>query len=248
MGLDTVALNKLMSEDRSYDKAIDLEVERLAAERPDDPVVFDSRLAWHFAGDSLKLFTTVDPVVAAKRILDADRGAEERYESLEDALANLRLRAELERTRFKEIYGVDYCDYANFDLIMDTTWLEPSLLVSLIIEELAVFKPGRPPKSEILLSPRSVYPTKPASGRKSPPADHFRSKPVKVVRQDGYHLAVGDPEALASAQAAGSPYVYAALAESGERFEGLDPRLLDQAQDLGGFVYASRPDAYKKPA
>ena len=248
MGLDTLALNRLMGSDSSYDRVIDEEVKRIAVERRDDRLVFDSRLAWHFVSSSLKLFTTVDPVVAATRIFKSPRGVEERYSNFNDALYNLKLRARLERERFKEIYGVDYCDYSNFDLILDTTWLEPHLLVSLIVDELARAKPELPPKAEILISPRSLYPTAPAKGGMAAPEDHFRSSPLKVVCQYGYHFVVGDPEPLAAALAAKTPYVYASLAAppngGEERLSGLDRGLIEAAQALGGFTYASLPSAY----
>ena len=247
MGMDTLALNQMMSRDTSYDRAIDDEVQRIAMERRDERLIFDSRLAWHFVEKSLKLFTTVDPVVAAKRVFMTPRGEEEKYANLDDALRNLRLRAKLEQERFKGIYGVDYYDYSNFDLILDTTWLDPELLVTLILEELAKGLKDGPPKAEILISPKSLYPTEPATETIEVPEDHFRSKPLKVVCQDGYHFVADNQRALAAAQKAGLPYVYASIintATSGV-FSGLDPDLITQAQARGGFTYASLPDAYQ---
>ena len=246
MGLDTLALNRLMSQDSSYDQAIDDEVKRIAVERQNDPLIFDSRLAWHFVEWSLKLFTTVDPVIAAKRVFKAPRGEEETYSDFHDALANLRLRAKLERDRFKDIYGVDYYDYGNFDLILDTTWLDPDLLATVIMSEASLIEPGSPPKSEILISPKSLYPTAFASRKADLPADNFRSEPLQVFCQDGYHFAAGDNAPLAAAQSALLPYVFARMEPGGSRepFSDLVPALIRQAQERGGFTYASLPDAY----
>ncbi|MDR2456434.1 MAG: cytidylate kinase family protein [Deltaproteobacteria bacterium] len=249
MGLDTLALNKLMSGDSSYDRAIDDEVKRIASECRDAALIFDSRLAWHFVECSVKLFTTVDPVVAAQRVFKAPRGDEERYADIDDALANLKLRARLERDRFKGIYGVDYYDYSNFDLIVDTTWLEPELLVSLIVSEASKIDCSQPPKSEILISPKSLYPTREAHEGGLPPEDNFRSEPLEVFCQDGYHFVVGDNTPLAAAQEANLPFVFARLAASPVpgRLQGLNLGLVAKAQARGDFRYASLPDAYKTP-
>ena len=48
-------------------------------------MIFDSRMAWHFAKDTFKIFLTIDPMEAATRVMKNQRGAEEHYTSVEDA-------------------------------------------------------------------------------------------------------------------------------------------------------------------
>ena len=62
------------------------------------------------------------------------RGAEEHYETVEDACEGLIKRGNVERERFIQIYGVDYFDNNNFDLIVDTTVRTPDEIVNIIME------------------------------------------------------------------------------------------------------------------
>lgn len=123
--LSTLEMNQLMGQDDKYDRMIDDAVAKMDEERQDEDIIFDSRLAWHFAQHSFKVFLKVDIDVAAKRVYADDRGAEERYASLEEARALLIERARTERERYKEIYGVDYFDWSNYDLVLDSTHSSP---------------------------------------------------------------------------------------------------------------------------
>jgi cytidylate kinase len=71
---------------------------------------------------------------AATRVMKNQRGAEEHYETVEDACEGLLKRGSVERERFIQIYGVDYFDHNNFDLIVDTTSRTPDEIVAIIIE------------------------------------------------------------------------------------------------------------------
>ena len=62
------------------------------------------------------------------------RGAEEHYETVNDACEGLLKRGSVERERFIQIYGVDYFDHNNFDLIVDTTSRTPDEIVNIIVE------------------------------------------------------------------------------------------------------------------
>jgi cytidylate kinase len=248
-----------METDQNYDRVIDDEVKRLAAEKKDQRIIFDSRLAWHFVGQSLKIFTTIDPFVAAERVLASPRGSEESYHDLAEALAKLKIRAELEIKRFKDIYGIDYSDYSNYDLIIDTTWLDPESLASIINQEYKLYaqqdvKPK--PASEILISPKSLYPTYPLvrpgkadSNLSLSLKNHFRDDPFVVALIDGYHYVIDDKGGgLFAALEAKLPYVFASLKkdapETNQTLSKLDPNLLKSAQELGGFMYPGVPFAY----
>ena len=134
LGISTLELNERLKADPALDKEIDATVTRLSIEKKDEKLIFDSRMAWHFAKDTFKIFLTIDPMEAARRVMNNQRGAEERYETVEDACNGLLKRGSVERERFIQIYGVDYFDANNFDLIVDTTSRTPDEIVNIIME------------------------------------------------------------------------------------------------------------------
>ncbi len=125
MGISTLELNKRMKQDHSLDTRIDEATTRLSRERRDCRLIFDSRMAWHFAEDTFKIFLTVDPTVAAQRVMANPRDSEERYRSVEEARDKLVERSRVEQSRFRELYGVDYCDYGNYNLVVDSSARTP---------------------------------------------------------------------------------------------------------------------------
>jgi cytidylate kinase len=135
MGKTTLEMNLLMKNDHSYDHMIDDEVTEISKKEHPAAIIFDSRMAWHFAVRSFKVFLSVDTDIAAERIFHASRGKEEVYSSVADAKSSLIARAEAERDRFKIIYGVDYMDLDNYDLIADTSRKTPEEVADLIYAE-----------------------------------------------------------------------------------------------------------------
>ena len=134
LGITTLELNKRLNDDPSLDHEIDGTVTKLSEERKGDKLIFDSRMAWHFAKDTFKIFLTIDAMEAARRVMLNQRGAEEHYESVEEACEKLVERSRVERDRFVDIYGVDYYDYNNFDIVVDTTARTPEEVVAIIME------------------------------------------------------------------------------------------------------------------
>ena len=132
LGIST--LNKRLNEDPSLDHEIDGTVTKLSEERKDDKLIFDSRMAWHFAKNTFKIFLTIEPMEAARRVMKDQRGAEERYTDVNDACDKLVERSRVERDRFVDIYGVDYYDYNNFNIVVDTTSRTPEEVVAIIME------------------------------------------------------------------------------------------------------------------
>jgi cytidylate kinase len=135
MGKTTLEMNLLMKSDHSYDHMIDDEVAAISKKEHPTVIIFDSRMAWHFAVKSFKVFLSVDTDIAAERVFHASRGKEEVYASAEEARKNLVARAEAERERFKLIYGVDYMDPGNFDLLADTSHRTPEEAAEYVYSE-----------------------------------------------------------------------------------------------------------------
>ncbi len=134
-GLTVLEMNKLMQQDHSYDNIIDEKVTELS-KNSDKELFFDSRLAWHFAEKSFKVFLSVGIDEAARRVFNDDkRGDVEKYKSQEEAKVNLIERARTEDVRYKEIYGLDYFNMNNYDLVLDSTYTKPELLAEVLINE-----------------------------------------------------------------------------------------------------------------
>jgi len=137
--ISTLEMNSLMATDLSFDHAIDDAVKKISIDRASETIIFDSRMAWHFAVNSFKVFVNVDPLVAAQRVISDQRGDVEIYADLEDAKNKLMERAKLENERFIEIYGVDYFDYSNYDLVIDSTNASQETLADLVYDRFTEF-------------------------------------------------------------------------------------------------------------
>lgn len=124
---------------------IDEELDRLQADlaKGEEPVMVDSRLGWLFVDGAFRVHLLVDPTVAARRALARPATATEAYTTLDEAAAGLSERAESERRRFLELYGVDKERLRNYDLVCDTTRAGPTVIADLIVDAYATWHPGR---------------------------------------------------------------------------------------------------------
>src|ERR1051325_4407656 len=66
-GMDTLEMNYYAEKNKGIDKLIDNNLIQINKENKS--YVLDSRLAWHFVKDSFKIYLTVLPEIAAKRVL-----------------------------------------------------------------------------------------------------------------------------------------------------------------------------------
>ncbi len=140
LGISTLELNQRMKEHPNLDAEIDNTVTRISLERCDEDLIFDSRMAWHFAKNTFKIFLTIEPCEAARRVMANQRGDEEHYADESEACEKLVERSRVERERFMNIYGVDYYDYNNFDLVIDTTQKTPEEILNIIIDSISDYK------------------------------------------------------------------------------------------------------------
>ena len=152
-GISTLELNRLAEADPTIDEEIDSVFRSLASVT--EPLVVDSRLAWHFLPAAFKVHLVVDPEVAATRVLHREGAKAERYGSMAEALERMSDRADSERRRFQRIYGVDTFRLANYDLVIDTTQAPPEEVAARVLDHLASPPPGRP---AVLLDPRRALP------------------------------------------------------------------------------------------
>ncbi|MFU8874129.1 AAA family ATPase [Micromonospora sp. SL4-19] len=146
------------------DQAVDGYVDQLQRDiaASGERLVMDSRLAWHFFTDALKVHMITEPTEAARRVLARPSGPAESYTSLEEARAKLKERSESERGRFIVRYGVDKARLRNYDLICDTTRATPEQVIQHVVDAYegrlgADVLRDAPPL--LLLDPARVYPT-----------------------------------------------------------------------------------------
>ncbi|MDZ4820957.1 MAG: cytidylate kinase family protein, partial [Planctomycetota bacterium] len=145
-GLSVIELNEIAKTDESIDKLIDDQLISLRASR--EPLIVDSRLAWHFIPNSYKIHLVVDTSIAAERVFRAQR-SDESYATPGDAYAANAQRQTIENERFKQYYGIDCEDWRNYDLILDSSTLWPDALAAKMHEAVT----GPAPKGSCWLSP-----------------------------------------------------------------------------------------------
>jgi len=129
-GMTTLELNEYTKTHPEIDDEIDGSITKL--QEAEESMIFDSRLAWHFAPKSFKVYLTVNMDEAARRIF-YDKRTSENYQDIEEAKNKIRARRKSELERFKDYYNIDYSDLENYDLIVDTTEISPEEVCERII-------------------------------------------------------------------------------------------------------------------
>ncbi|MEM2116043.1 MAG: cytidylate kinase family protein [Candidatus Woesearchaeota archaeon] len=132
LGLSLEEFNRLSLEKKEYDFMVDDYQKKLNGN-----LVLDSRLGFFFHPNSIKVFLDVDPMVAAKRILEDKREIED-YSNLEEATKKVLERDNNDRLRLMNLYNIDFLDITNYDLILDTTSRTVGQVVELIVNFLKV--------------------------------------------------------------------------------------------------------------
>jgi len=156
-GMNTLELNYFAEKNLDIDQYIDDFVIKLNDEK--DSFAIDSRMAWHFIVNSFKIYLTVNPIVAAKRVMaDCHRDSEPIMEDIYEKSLNLLERRAAEDKRFKSIYGVDCGDLNNYDLVIDTTIASVEEIAKLIVELFTLFS-NKTAINKHWVSPKVLYPT-----------------------------------------------------------------------------------------
>lgn len=137
-GISITALNELAETKAQIDHEVDDFLRTL--NDTNENLVLDSRMAWHFVGDTLKVRLTVDPHIAAKRIFKDTAELREKFADEETAVAEVARRKQSEVTRYRTLYGVDISDPANFDLVIDTSHKAPDDITREFEEKFAVYR------------------------------------------------------------------------------------------------------------
>ena len=250
--VSTLEMNKLMTKESGHDFSIDDAVTKISMEKSDEVIVFDSRMAWKFAHNSFKIFVVVDPLVAAARVMAAGRGAEEVYQSVEDAKQKLIERSRVENERFKLLYHVDNFDYGNYNLIIDSTHASPDMLAAIIYDAYQKYRESGHSR-QILLAPTSLYPTKavnpdPAKVAAYQAGKAYERDPIAMAVVDGYHYIVDGHHRMLAAALNREDFVSVQVVDwaGASGLHSIGMTAVYDFETAGNFVYDSYPRAYKK--
>jgi CMP/dCMP kinase len=126
-GLTLPEFRKICDSDPSFDNQVDDYVVSLPGKH--GSFIIESRTAWHFIPQSIKIYLQVNPRVAAERIFKGlSRSNNRGNEDINlDNIANiersiLQRRAE-DSERYFSLYGIHQDDEKNYDFTLDTTGL-----------------------------------------------------------------------------------------------------------------------------
>lgn len=141
MGISLTDLNERAERQAEIDARVDDFLKSLNDSC--ENMVLDSRMAWHFVGDSLKIRLAVDPEVAADRIFKDDAALREKFFSLEQARDEVHRRKVSEVLRYRTLYGVDISDERNFDLVINTSHKAPQDITEAFEKAFDAYKESR---------------------------------------------------------------------------------------------------------
>jgi cytidylate kinase len=89
-------------------------------------LVVDSRLGYHFAPNSIKIYCIIPAGTAARWIWDGDKDGRlaENFSDVEELKNDLIDRKELDREAYHKKYGTDYTDTTHFDGVIMSAMFE----------------------------------------------------------------------------------------------------------------------------
>ncbi len=144
-GMTLDELNAHGEQDHTTDTSVDEYQKELG--KTSDNFIVEGRLSWHFIPHSFKIFLDCQPAESARRIYEArkhaDGGREDEpaYLSPEEARKTLDERMASDARRYSMIYGVDYRDLKQYDLVLDTTEMKgPEETAEKVLDALKMVK------------------------------------------------------------------------------------------------------------
>lgn len=128
-GMSLLEFLKWAETDDQGDKFFDAKVKEYG--RTKDNFIIESRTAFHFIPNSLKLFLDVTSEEGSKRIWSAlqseqrdSRNEDRNLDSYESVLRSVTDRIRSETVRYQSIYGLDIFNPKNYDFFLDVTNLD----------------------------------------------------------------------------------------------------------------------------
>lgn len=249
-GVSIVEMNKIAETDKSIDKMVDDRTIELG--KTMDHTIFDSRMGWYFVPDSFKVFVMVDLAEAGRRVYHDSLRKAESYEKEEDAIKALYTRQSLEKARYQELYGVNYYDLDQYDLVIDSTNASPAEIAEEIIRCFEQFEAGDTTK-HIEISPYRIYPTvdldtlddirvEHESGENEEDGTCF-SDVLETVIHNGHWFAAGEHEKLLAAQIDKKRFLCVSVNKDAKaEISAKDAvNFAKQFEEKAGFTYLANP-------
>jgi CMP/dCMP kinase len=193
--MDALTTNLAAETNTDIDAAVDQRTKDLDRSLPD--FIIDSRMAWHFVNDAVRVFLSVCPETAAERVLADTTRQAEKYDDTQSALKMLRHRRDSELKRYKTLYNVDIEDEENYDLWIITDDAD----VDAVCEIVLMFADGQTrqkrwiPKTRLV--PLIALPAAP--GRTNSTSADAESAPLPLAPARNFGLYSGDAGSLISA-------------------------------------------------
>lgn len=244
-----VEMNKIAETDKSIDKMVDDRTVSLGKTK--DNTIFDSRMGWHFVPDSFKVFIMVDLWEAGRRVYNDSLRKAEVYQDIDAAVKALYERQSLERDRYRELYGVNYYDLNNYNLVIDSTHASPAAIANEIIKRFEQFCAGDTTRY-MEISPYRIYPTKCLDKLDDLKVEKYSSDcedevcfddTMEVTLKEGNWYALGENEKLLCAQVDKKLFISVrAVHEQAESSE----KICREYEERADFTYLSYPEMQQK--
>jgi predicted cytidylate kinase len=198
--LDALNTNLAAENNTAIDAQVDARTKEIDRSVPG--FVIDSRMAWHFVRNALRVYLAVSRDTAAHRIMGDGRSGET-YPNHPAAVAALGERRASEAKRYRQLYRVDIMNLANYDLVVVTDDAALDDITGLVVA--AARRKVRHkfwlPKSRLvplIACPRSM------PGAESP-VESIDPMPLTLVHNFGFYS--GQPDLLAAALASGGAFI-----------------------------------------
>lgn len=233
-----ISIEEAISGHKEIDDAIDNNIAQIGKEQ--NGIVFDSRMAWHFVPDSFKVFIYVDPDIAAERVFSAKRETES-FASVEECKSHIFSRQLTELDNYQKMYGVDYMDSSNYDLIIDSTYATPKEVAEKIVECMNKMH------ARFQMNPRSLYPTQSVRDLSGDVLDQYidgklPAGSINISCYNGYFGVTDGHHRFLAAAVNKQTFIGAEYDPAPERSRIMPKTEIYNYEDVAGFYYNRYPE------
>lgn len=237
-----ISIEEAISGHTEIDTEIDSNIVNLGETK--SGIVFDSRMAWHFVPDSFKVFVYADLDVATDRVFKANRETES-FQTIEECKNNILSRQSKELANYQKMYGQDYMDSKNYDLIIDSTYATPEEVAKKILECIDH------PHAKFQMNPRSLYPTQNIRDLSGEILDQYVKKEIpagsiKIGCCDGYFGVTDGHHRFLAAAINKEPFISAEFDPMPEKTHIVSKTEIYNYEDVAGFYYSEYPEDKEK--
>ena len=128
-------MNIIAEKEKEIDHQVDEKLQAMGT--GEDELVIDSRMAWHWMPQSLKVYLDLDLEIAAARILTAMDDGRKKSENIpgkpSEYAKQLQFLLNTENKRYMSLYNQNPHDISNYDLVVDTYKNNPKQVLEIIL-------------------------------------------------------------------------------------------------------------------